>query len=457
MKGEDKNSKKGLLKNPFVIEDLVLNFELDTDGKGSYFIDVFIVFDSARESMANIAQAAVYGYKVKRKNKTYAVSMPDIETLLIINSLNASVVGEEGRVAYEMTPSVLQLLRMKANVVETEASKAISILTQELSSAVDVDYNPQAGLVATSGFRAAGEEKLIPFQMCKLIRDMSYVRAGNNFYPCIQELDTRMPMDKPVVNIPCNQVPQFFKQTLPALGARVRVLLTPEAKKIVFKEGPFKLNLRLDIAGEETLELTVDYTVEGSIVPRILVKGLAGDYAQVDDYLWVKIDKDCVKKTEDFFAGLGAEEKEGKLRLPPAKYQDIKKYAQDAGAVIEETEKVAERLRTWGDKAAEGLSESKGPSFLSAVLKRPVSSPDMAVPGEKAGDGKSPIPALPEKVPSPENVQPSDPRPEQSIPQPSSPDRKAEGPAAAAREPQADKTGQKIQEAAPEDPKAEKE
>ena len=133
------------------LEDLPLEFTLDTDDNGKYIAEVYTVLDGKREKVKDIRKIWNYGFTIEDENKRYIISTKNLEILLSIRSLNP-IVYDDGRMIFDVCPPQLRYLRTQDNIKESAKSKEIKILEKPFGYGAKVDYDLNKELILETGY-----------------------------------------------------------------------------------------------------------------------------------------------------------------------------------------------------------------------------------------------------------------------------------------------------------------
>lgn len=255
------------------IRYIPLEFKVDMDENGNHLIEAYMEIEGERICVHNIEEIWQHGYSIIRDNKVYFVSNNDLEILLSIRSLNPRIT-EDGRIVSEVHPQVLNYLRRKSQVKESENSKKLIIHEKPPRRLAEVNFESTTGLDIKMGYELPGFDGLVPKSALKTTSDREYIRAGYDFYPYPKEEDPKVKewIEAEHIHIDIEHIPEFFKRDLVLIKSHFKAVLSEDVEKLKIVEDNFLPRISIDTGEKGWLDFLVQYQVGKYILPHNLFK-----------------------------------------------------------------------------------------------------------------------------------------------------------------------------------------
>ena len=166
-----------------------------------------------------------HGFMEAGKGIKFLIEQEDLLVLLAIKSTNPSIAGDS-IIRFEIYPSILNYMRNKSSIVESESSKNIIISADRLKKRVDVSYDPRSGLFIKTGYQISGKEDIIPKKQLIKTSDPEYVSINDSFYPAPGEHNERLNnfIEKGEMRIDVDHIDDFFQRELEFLNTNFEVV-----------------------------------------------------------------------------------------------------------------------------------------------------------------------------------------------------------------------------------------
>lgn len=318
------------------LEDLPLEFTLDTDDNGKYIAEVYTVLDGKREKVKDIKKIWNYGFTIEDENKRYIISTKNLEILLSIRSLNP-IVYDDGKMIFDVCPPQLRYLRTQENIKESAKSKEIKILEKPLEYGAKVDYELNKELIVETGYLQEGNDKLISSQNLNKTPYGGYVRFDNTFFPLPQDVrpDNKKWLDIPSKIIPLDNIPDFFKRDLVLIKSQMKAVLTENAMKIKVVERNFEPIVHVNVNEPGWLDFKIDYKIGEYQLPHQMFRKCEDKYIHPDDFTWIKVDNKTIQNTEKYLKQLDIQETPEGFRTPIIQFVSIEDFIEHIGGMRE--------------------------------------------------------------------------------------------------------------------------
>lgn len=320
-------------KIEYISSDSV-KFELEEKRNGKHIINVYWKKDKEWEKIKDPLKMGEYGFRLEKENKVYLIDPKVQQIVWALESLNPKTY-EDGSLELEIIPPILDYLRSKKEVKEGERSKRLKIFRdKEVERGIKIDYLPTKGLKVEFGYKLDNE--LIPPKEVKITPDKKYIRRNNEFYPLSkkklnEKIEEIFSQEK--IEISIDKIPEFFKRDLAILKANFPIIFAEEAKKITIVEEPFRPKVLVLYNKEKTdwLEFKIEYQTGKWQIPHNIFQKIKDNYLQLDNYTWVKVDRERISKVEEELKNLGAEIEEEKIEIPIYQFSSIDEFLYKIG------------------------------------------------------------------------------------------------------------------------------
>lgn len=202
---------------------LPLVFRMDFDSSGKHIVRVFLKTSQGEKLVKNVSLLGKPGYRVdydrQDRHIIFRVKEEDRQIIQALMSLDP-VIGDDGSLIVSMTPAILNYLRRKGIVQETEAAQGITIEENPLRPVIQMHFDQEDGLEVKTGFRAKNHDHLMDFESLDLRQDGSYFFDGQVF----QRLPELSTIAKDFLRtyerkIPIEQVVDFSREQFPRVAA----------------------------------------------------------------------------------------------------------------------------------------------------------------------------------------------------------------------------------------------
>lgn len=322
------------------LRTMPLSFTLDREGD-QHVVQVYKQKDGIDVPIDDIAPLWQYGYQEGEETPDgeiiYVLDDKDRQTLLSLRSMNPTK-GENGRLSFGFAPPILNYLRTKENIGETESSEKLKVHNTPLAATAQIDFVPQDGITIKTGYQDPVTKEMVSVASLPRTIDGEYVIVGDIFMPLpIPPNDiVKEWLDKPVTRIANRDIPEFFQRDLVLLKKEFSAVLTDKANEIQIVQDSFKPLIKVDKNEQGWLEFEVDYKAGNVTLPHSILKEKTNQpYIQLDDKTWLKNDPRSVIKTEKQLKELEAELTVNGYRTRVSEFASLDEFIQSIGGTAE--------------------------------------------------------------------------------------------------------------------------
>lgn len=318
---------------------LTLSYAMDMDADGRHVVQVFRQVGEAQEPVADVWALLSYDYHELGDDGRviYAVGQEDRQILLALRSLNPTI-ADNGALRFEVTPPILQYLRKKPVVVEQPASQAMTIADKPLKPTLKVAFDPKVGLTLETGYAVDEAGTLVAADQLPKVGDGQYVRIGKTFMSLpatISEAAQKL-LHTPFLQLPPDQIPEFFTRDLVLLKHDFNAVLTDAAHQIRVIDETSAPIVKVNKTATGWLEFQVEYKIgDQSWAQAALMKKGVDKYQQLDATTWVKTNRKILADVQKQLEALGAVASGDSYRLPVAQFASLEEFISDIGGVRE--------------------------------------------------------------------------------------------------------------------------
>ena len=314
-----------------------LRFEMDIDDQGNHHVTIKKCLNNHEETVNDIDQLLALNYyeEVEQDHQTtiYYLGESDRQKILSLKSLNPEITSD-GSLSFEIEPPVLNYLRKK-DITETEKSKEVIVLDNEIKPTACVSYQEEAGVTVNFGYRVDEAEPVKPVDELKMTRDGQYARIGNKFVPLARTNEkTQELLDKKIVNYKLDQIPEFFQRDLVMIQDQFEAVLTDLAGKVQIFTDPMKPVVSVKKDPQGWLDFDVKYSTSNYELPKdLLFQAIENneEYVQLDPITWVKVDEQAVETTKEKLEALEASLTEDGYRIPASEFASLEEFIDAIG------------------------------------------------------------------------------------------------------------------------------
>jgi superfamily II DNA or RNA helicase len=196
-----------------------------------------------------------------------------------------------------------------------------------------INFLPERGLVIETGFQEHGSDRLAHYDEYVSSKDGNYILVGDTFRPLqntspeIKEL-----LAKPIINIPREDIPEFFMRDLVLIKKEFKAVLTDLASHIRVVRSSFKPVVRVSKDDQGWLDFEVSFDADDIHLP---VKMFAGKnnqkFVQIDNFTWVVVDHAQVQKTQKEIEKFGAISTEQGYRVRVHEFASLEEFIKNIG------------------------------------------------------------------------------------------------------------------------------
>jgi hypothetical protein len=124
--------------------------------------------------------------------------------------------GENGRLSFDFAPPILNYLRTKENIGETESSEKLKVHNSPLAATAQIDFNPQEGITVKTGYQDTVTQELVSAESLPKTADGEYVIMGDMFTPLPPPPSevVKKWLDQPTTHVANRDIPEFFQGDL---------------------------------------------------------------------------------------------------------------------------------------------------------------------------------------------------------------------------------------------------
>jgi hypothetical protein len=323
------------------LHPLPLTFVMDRTDSDQHIVQVYKHINGRDEPVTHIETIWQYGYQEEQEGEqgtiAYRINEQDRQTLLALRSLNPRIDGD-GRLVFPFAPPMLNYLRTKDNLDETESSEKLQVSSKPPQPIAQVDYNPGVDLTVEIGYQVEGTKDVIRPENQRITADGNYMIVENTFVPVPKSQNTTIQewLKWPKRTIPYQNIPEFFQRDLVLLKKEFTAVLTDLAAQIRIVQTPLTPVIKVDTGERGWLDFDVSYQAGEFTLPHNLLAEHKNElFAQVDEYTWVKNDQKTVQKTEKRLQELEADLTTKGYRAPISQFASLEDFIQNIGGKAE--------------------------------------------------------------------------------------------------------------------------
>lgn len=290
-----------------------------------------------RQLVDDITPLAAYGYRetllVSGKPETYTLTENDLQTLFALKSMNPIV--EDGVHVFPFAPPILDYLRKKENVAESDSSAALHVSQTPLKPSARIAFDPQQGLLVDAGYALSDQGELVPLEALPQTKDGAFAVIGDAFRPIEQSASRAaqawLNKGKSVV-IP-SDIPEFFQRDLVLLRNEFSAVLTDLATTLRVIDEPITPIVQVQKSSGGWLDFNVAYQAGNAVIPPGLLSTSItnNEYVQVGDTTWIRIDPKTLAKTQKELDRLEAEVTLTGYRVPVSQFASLEDFIEELG------------------------------------------------------------------------------------------------------------------------------
>lgn len=320
------------------IRPMPISFALDRSPEGQHIVQIIKRIDGLEEFVTNPKDFWRYGYQeevdsVDGPIVIYVIDEPDRQTLLSLRSMNPNFL-ENGRLAFDFAPPILNYIRSKNNISETEFSGRLQISNKPLEPKARVNYDPNEGLIIETGYEIEGQKDLVPAQDLPTTTVGNYLLIGDTFTPLPKKLGKKAQnwLKQSQHVLKRSEIPEFFERDFVLLQSQFSAVLTDLASQIQIIEEPLQPFVRVDKGEPGWLDFDVGYEVGNTQLPHdLLINAVDQAYIPVDEFTWVKNDPKLVKETDKKLRQLESEISDQGYRAPASEFVSLEEFIKSVG------------------------------------------------------------------------------------------------------------------------------
>ena len=328
------------LRKPFrpkVAVKLPIRFLLGRTSDDRHEVRVYTYVNGAVHQVADTRLLTRYGYheviETLDEEITYTLESADLETLLALHSTNPTFAAD-GTLLFDFNPAILIHLRQSDGVQESQPSQQIHISDRPLEPAATVDFDPTQGVTVRAGYRAPGNEQLIPQAALRKTPDNRYAWVGQTVFPIkpVGGIAAEW-LERDVHRVPIEGVPEFYVRDLAPLRKELAAVLTDRVRQLRVIDKPLKPIIYLDQTEKGWLHFQVAYQLGNQTVSHGELASVAGQqYVRVNDHTWARPDSRGLCSTDARLEKLGAEATPGGgYRVGAAEFASLEEFVADLG------------------------------------------------------------------------------------------------------------------------------
>ncbi|MCW3988810.1 MAG: DEAD/DEAH box helicase [Candidatus Bathyarchaeota archaeon] len=324
-----------------------LEFEVDYQ-EGLNEIRVYRFEEDSRTPVRDVNALWRHGFIWETDKIKHVLSRDDFDTLLALRALNAKIT-EEGVITSQVYPSVLNYLREKEKIEETEASNEIIIHEKPLPRVAKLSYTQNEGIEGEIGYQRKGKDELILKGDLQSTPDPEYSRIENEFYltPVEENDQIRKYIDSEQFYIPDIDIPEFLKRDLAFLKLNFNAVLLGGIETFEVLDEEMVPLFSLNMGDKGWLDFVVNYQIGEHILPLDLFQNGKNGYVKIGDKTWAKYDENQIKELQEQLNELGVQFDKDGLRTDITKFQSLEELIAHIGglkSVSEEYQRFEDEL-----------------------------------------------------------------------------------------------------------------
>ena len=298
------------------VQVIPISLEFEVDYKdGLNEIRVYRLEEDSRTLVRDVNALWRHGFIWETDKVKHVLSRDDFETLLALRELNAKITAE-GVITSQVYPSVLNYLREKEKIEETEAAHEIKIHDEPLPRVAKLSYTLNEGIEAEIGYQREGKDELILKRDLQSTPDPEYSRIEDEFFltPVEENEEIRKYIDSERFYVPDIDIPEFLKRDLAFLKLNFNAVLLGGIETFEVLDEEMIPLFSLNMGDKGWLDFVVNYQIGEHVLPLDLFKNGKKGYVKIRDNMWAKYDEDQVNELQKQLDELGIQSGKDGLR-----------------------------------------------------------------------------------------------------------------------------------------------
>lgn len=367
------------------VYSLRLLFEIDITKEGNIIVKPYALTNGEEVLVSDIKNYWDYGKLFKYQGKKFYFSLVDWEILFALREHNP-VIRDDGSLLYPPLRHLLFYLQgYPDRIRKTPAADKIKFSDTPLEPLLSLKYKNEE-IIIEAGY-IDNEGSIIPLENLQFSEDKNYCLLNNVFYPYRrEEKEIQKFLDAHITKISSALIPHFFDKILDPIEKKVKITTDEEARKItVIKEKP-KLKVILSAEDDKFIIISVYYTLTQRAINCSQLLKSGKDYYQIDNYTWVKVEKDLLDELSSTLVQLNCQEKEKDFITSFDNYDALMKFIHNSNSIVEQTEDFNKFFSLW-QKSKELTQKiekkiilkkpSPGTQNLASESAKPISSQEL--------------------------------------------------------------------------------
>ena len=323
---------------------------MDRTDDNHHRVQVFKIFDGEEEPVVDADALSHYGYREEVQTPTglviYYVDEKHRQQLRAIVSLQPHV-ASDGALLFGFAPRVLSYLRVKGDTNETEPSSRLHIDDTPLKPTARISYDPQQGIEINTGYALDDDpDHLVSADDLPITADGDFAIIGDEFRPIKPGLSdkAKMWLKQAVQHVDRDKIPEFFLRDLVLLKRDFNAVLVDDAQRLRVLNEAIKPVVRVKSSEPGWLDFQIEYECAGYPLPSNLLSKMTGEFVELNDTTWLKVNRSSVDQIEKQLDGLGATPVNGGYRLPIMEFTSLEEFIEKIGGRAELSQAYGEFL-----------------------------------------------------------------------------------------------------------------
>jgi len=341
------NKIKSFFKNISLKEEkLEVQYILDyIENKNISVIQIFYKINNKTIKIRSIDEIG-YNFNIIEQDIKYQISYKDFEKIKEIKMLSSKI-SENGDIELNIIPDFLKYLRQDKNIKETISSKTIKInKTKYLKNTLKIDYIPNKKLkikniykhpINNKSYSKAFINENIKNNYVKI--DNEFIKIENSIKENISKQEYKKYFEDDFISIDLKDIPYFFAKDLIYLKSKIDIFPNESFEKIKIIRKKFKPNIKINEKERGWLDFEVGYSIGDFDFNQDSFKNENDEYVKVNEYNFIKIDKEKLKEVDEFINKLNSEKTENGYRIPKEKFMVLEEAINKIGGIKTISEK----------------------------------------------------------------------------------------------------------------------
>lgn len=298
-----------------------------------FLIRVYLEINGVYYKILKPDKYLVYGKEIFIGDYSYRITLDDIQKYNSIRSLNP-IIKDDGDIILDIFPSLLKYIRQNKDKFIEKDTINIEIKDEEIIPTFKADYDKKKKrLEINFGYsKKDGTEFYNSDFVNKNKTKDNYIKINNIYFKVKEEeFEFKEKYKKGIEFIPIDKIPEFFKKDFVLLKSKLRAVLTDEASKINILDEDITPRVEIDKKKRDWFEFKITYKFKDKLVNFDDLKDIDSDYILIDDYNFVRINKEKINKIKRKLSEIVHDNVDGTYRVPINEYFSFQEFLNEIG------------------------------------------------------------------------------------------------------------------------------